>query len=432
MALSAAVALGMAVYMYRRGTLPGARDLSVLWAACGIWSLAYVGEIRAPGLAAKVRWVDVQYIGIVAVPVAWAFFALRYASKGRYPTRRQTAPLLVVPAITLLLQWTNPLHGLMRTQVGLESVGPIQVIDKAYGPWMVVHTAYSYLALLAGSLALARALPGNLAPFRRQRLLVLAGCALPWGSNALYLFAATSIRLDPTPLTMTMSAGLCAWVLLRLGLFDLIPAARSRVIEQMNIGILVADSRGRLVDVNPAASQLLGLGKPAPVGRPLDEALYAHSVPSAPCSGIDAGSEQIVIPGEQGTTYLEVRRAPLHTRGGQLGGQVVTVVDISERHRARQEREALIASLQRALAEVRTLGGLLPICSQCKRIRDDEGYWTRLEEYITTHSGAEFTHGICPDCLRTMYPDLAAEDSTRPPVASEVAADGDFPGAQAE
>jgi HAMP domain-containing protein len=64
------------------------------------------------------------------------------------------------------------------------------------------------------------------------------------------------------------------------------------------------------------------------------------------------------------------------------------------------------AELERLLAEVRTLSGLLPICSNCKKIRDDQGYWKQVEVYIGEHSEAQFTHGICPDCVKTLYPEL--------------------------
>jgi len=57
------------------------------------------------------------------------------------------------------------------------------------------------------------------------------------------------------------------------------------------------------------------------------------------------------------------------------------------------------------LQEVKTLSGLLPICASCKKIRDDKGYWNILEQYISEHSDAEFTHGICPECAQRLYPD---------------------------
>ncbi len=85
---------------------------------------------------------------------------------------------------------------------------------------------------------------------------------------------------------------------------------------------------------------------------------------------------------------------------------IITFVrDISERKRNERERERLIAELQDALANIKTLSGLLPICSSCKKIRDDKGYWNRLETYIETHTEADFTHGICPDCARKLYPE---------------------------
>lgn len=70
------------------------------------------------------------------------------------------------------------------------------------------------------------------------------------------------------------------------------------------------------------------------------------------------------------------------------------------RHRSDAEREKLITELQDALAQVRTLRGCLPICATCKKIRDDKGYWTRIEQYIMDHTDADFTHGICPDCAK--------------------------------
>jgi hypothetical protein len=76
------------------------------------------------------------------------------------------------------------------------------------------------------------------------------------------------------------------------------------------------------------------------------------------------------------------------------------------RKQAEEERERLIAELQKALSEVKTLSGLLPICASCKSIRDDKGYWKQIESYIKDHSEAEFSHGICPDCMKKLYPEF--------------------------
>jgi CheY-like chemotaxis protein len=77
------------------------------------------------------------------------------------------------------------------------------------------------------------------------------------------------------------------------------------------------------------------------------------------------------------------------------------------KHRATKERENLIAQLEEALLQVKRLSGLLPICASCKKIRDNEGRWRQIEEYITTHSEAGFSHGICPQCAKVLYPDYS-------------------------
>ncbi|MFO7601408.1 MAG: hypothetical protein R6X27_16615 [Candidatus Desulfacyla sp.] len=68
------------------------------------------------------------------------------------------------------------------------------------------------------------------------------------------------------------------------------------------------------------------------------------------------------------------------------------------------ERDRVIEELKQALSEVKTLRGFLPICANCKKIRDDRGYWNRIEAYIEEHSDAQFSHGICPECARKLYP----------------------------
>lgn len=83
--------------------------------------------------------------------------------------------------------------------------------------------------------------------------------------------------------------------------------------------------------------------------------------------------------------------------------------DISMRKLAEQERERLIAELQDAMAKIKTLSGLLPTCAWCRKVRDDDGYWKKVETYIEEHSDASFTHGICPECLQKNDPESYKE-----------------------
>jgi len=79
---------------------------------------------------------------------------------------------------------------------------------------------------------------------------------------------------------------------------------------------------------------------------------------------------------------------------------------IDQHRRSRAEKDVLIAELHKALDEVKVLRGIVPICSSCKKIRDDNGYWQQVEVYVSAHSDARFTHGICPECIEMLYPDL--------------------------
>lgn len=80
--------------------------------------------------------------------------------------------------------------------------------------------------------------------------------------------------------------------------------------------------------------------------------------------------------------------------------------EINKRKQADKEKEKVIAKLMQVLAKVKTLSGMLPICANCKKIRDDKGYWSQIEAYIRDHSEAEFSHSICPECAKKLYPDL--------------------------
>ena len=96
-----------------------------------------------------------------------------------------------------------------------------------------------------------------------------------------------------------------------------------------------------------------------------------------------------------------------------LGSQLERHVrDIAERKRIHEEREKIIAQLQEALSKVKLLSGMLPICANCKKVRDDRGYWNQIEEYVRKHSEAEFSHAICPECMKKLYPEFNAEGKT--------------------
>lgn len=104
--------------------------------------------------------------------------------------------------------------------------------------------------------------------------------------------------------------------------------------------------------------------------------------------------------------------APVEFRAGLLDSgrpprMIVHIRDISARKLAEQEREALISDLRKAGAEIKTLQGIIPICACCKKVRDDQGFWKQVEAYLGEKAAVEFSHGICPDCVRKYYSDFS-------------------------
>lgn len=186
--------------------------------------------------------------------------------------------------------------------------------------------------------------------------------------------------------------------------------------------IITIDDSQRIIMFNPAAEKMFRCLSSEAIGQSIDRFIPERSrsahrdhirdfsqsgttnravVPSSAVSGLRTNGEEFPI--EASISQVEAGGQKLYT---------VILRDITDRRRAETEREQLIAQLQDALARIKMLTGLLPICANCKKIRDTKGQWNDLEVYIRVHSEAEFTHGICPQCARKLYPDFFDEGGT--------------------
>jgi PAS domain S-box-containing protein len=166
------------------------------------------------------------------------------------------------------------------------------------------------------------------------------------------------------------------------------------------------DADFTVVRSNRAVETLLGLKREAVVGHKCYElACGGHEPPSGcPVSRmLETGRRaqaDIELPDGR---WMAVTVDPLIDRAGRIGGAIHMARDITAAKQSAATREALIAELQQTLAEVKTLKGLIPICAHCKKIRNDQGYWTHIEAFVHENLNAEVSHGMCPECLKKCY-----------------------------
>jgi len=200
------------------------------------------------------------------------------------------------------------------------------------------------------------------------------------------------------------------------------------IIEFLPDPTWVIDTDGKVIAWNRAVERITGIDKKNMIGR----GGYAYALPfygePRPMlidlalrrdahwekdylslkeeAGVLVASESFHPSMEGGGRYFASTASRLYDAQENVIGSIESIRDITAAKRLEKERERLIGELQGAIAKIRTLSGLLPICASCKKIRDDKGYWNQIETFIRDHSEAEFSHGICPDCARKLYPDL--------------------------
>jgi len=176
---------------------------------------------------------------------------------------------------------------------------------------------------------------------------------------------------------------------------------------------LVTDSRGVIQEANRAAASLLGVPRDFLTGKPLilfvAEERHKEFYMRLEQLQDRTTWEGEMKPREGGQFWALVTTAWVRDDQGRRVGLRWLLRDITSRRRLEEEREHLLYELQDALSNIKTLQGLLPICASCKKIRDDQGYWTQIETYIKERSQATFTHGICPACRKRLYGELTAE-----------------------
>ena len=409
-AVASAISLVVMALAWHRSASPGGKAFGALMASVVWWTLFAALEAAAVDADLKVLISKFEYLGTVCAAPLFLLFAMRNQAGERRLRTLLLGPLWIVPAATLVAVFTNERHRLFWTAFEASPVPESNLLVYVHGPLFYVQTAYSFVLTLAGTILLVRAAFGAQRVFRLQAAVLLAAAVAPWVGVAAYLTPLNPWPgLDLIPLSFTATGVLLLLALWRFRLLDLAPVALRQLFAGMTDGLVVLDAQDRVVDINPSARQLFDV-EPGTVGMPARSlAGWDRMIPAQ----WGAGEERIEarLAGEP-ARYLDLRVTTIARREGGVAGRLVVIRDITARREVELERERLIGELTKALADIRTLRGLLPICAGCKKIRNDRGYWQGLEQYLSEHAEVQFSHGLCPDCLAKYNP---PEDSHRGP-----------------
>jgi len=355
--VSAVTTTALGVAAWRRRETPGATSFLGLMAAVTVWTTGYlVGLLWAPG--GRFLWEQVQWFGIVFVPVCFLAFAMDYL--GHDERLRVVVAAATVPALaTLALVWTNPWHGLIWREQVINTVGGLAVAAQVTGVGYWAFTLFAYALIGLGSYLLARLAVESEYLYLDQSASLLVGVVVPLVANAVSVFGTPLVPgLDLTPFAFTVTGVAFGNALFRYRLFDLVPATwhlgRETVVGTLDDGVVIVDTDRTVVYCNEAAADIFEASVADAVGCDVSELVDAEDVHfDAP----DALGEV-----ELGRRTYEVRSSEIADRHDRLLGYALVFNDITERkhhERTLQRQRDELRFLDRLNAVIREVNGAL-------------------------------------------------------------------------
>ena len=353
--ISAAISLTIAITAWkRRSASPAAIGLVIAMLAQTVWAATYGARWMASEPFAQHSWLDATYFGAAFETTFFLIFTLQFTGHSRFLTRRNLALLAIVPILTLLLLYTDDWHGLFFG--GLHNTNLI--FDG--GPWFRFFMFYSYTQVIIFIGLLFQAYLRTSGVFRWQAGSVLFAAFLPIAGNVLGLIGFSPFpNLDLTPFLFTASGLIYAYALFGLGLLDVAPVARDLLVEKMADGMIVSDSKNRIVDINPAAQQLLGLSASV-IGHSSVDVLNTRlhldqAIDSKAVSLID------IRVSENPPRDIELQVLPLlDTRQNSIG-RLLILHDITERKQNELRNQSILQTAMDGFWLADTRGHLLEV-----------------------------------------------------------------------
>jgi PAS domain S-box-containing protein len=326
-------------YAWRRREEPGAAAFAALMFGSLVWALTYATGLTTYDPSLRFLLEVPLEVGKAIIAPAWLVFALRYTGHDEFVTRRFLLAIMVVPALTIGLVWTNPSHHLMWTNYHIQPTFGLATV--AYRPqvWFGFHSLYGFLLVGVGFVAVLEMLLAQGPLYREQALALGLGSLFP---TVTYVKRVAQIGpapyLDLTPVGLAIMGLAFSYALFRFELFGLVPATRRlgrrAVIDDVSDAIVIVDDDARVIDTNASAEALFGDAE-ALLGEPLD------ALTDVDVADLETTPEQVRFEREEGPRTYEVTASPIEDQHDRRIAYTVTFHDVTERENRRQRLEVL-------------------------------------------------------------------------------------------
>ncbi|MFA6505327.1 MAG: histidine kinase N-terminal 7TM domain-containing protein [Treponemataceae bacterium] len=389
------------VFVARQGRIgrgSGAqRELSWFLRACIGYLIANSLEILTPTESSTMVFTSICYLFIASCPTWWFLFALEYGEHVSF-ARRIRPFMWIIPVAAFVMIATNPYHRLNWADWVFFKTGPFFVVRAVkYGPWFWFLWLYLQTLVIAGAVVVFSAILNNARSINKQTFIIAFGALIPITINGVFVLRLIpGFQKDFSPVAFSLAGLVFTFGVFYQRLFDVIPIARRVLVEALSDPLIALDDEGRVVDANPAARKVCRMGE-----RALGTTAAGNPFLKKVIERMDELKGDAVEESPDGVRWFEVRAEFVQAGGRKL--RLFAMRDVTE-------RRALIEKLSAALSEIKSLEGIIPICASCKKIRDDKGYWQQVENYVSSHSRAQFSHGLCPDCRKIVYPQVPDTD----------------------
>jgi PAS domain S-box-containing protein len=358
--ITVAVSMTLAAVAWRRRSVPGSTYFALMMLSVAWWAFSYAMEALSEE---QTLWVQLSTLGDCTMPVFFMLFALSYWRPDIRIRLQYQILIWLIPVATIIIALTNGLHGFLLSEKP-PSVESANILLFEHGPWFYVTMIYDFLTMWVGVVFLFRAATSLSKIYRRQALIVLVAAVIPWIANALFLFGFSPVPgLNIAPIMASVTGLLLAFGIVKFQLFKVLPIAKEVVYKQIENGVLVVNSGGIIVDINPATKSMLG--GDVEVGQKIKAVLTDKLGLSYPLPSVHQRTEASLDDREK-PIWLDVVVAPLYDRHSQLSGHLIMLHDISDRKsveellRHSEERfRQFIELLPEAVCEIDTFGNVL-------------------------------------------------------------------------